>query len=258
MLDSEVFLMILKVKIHTMKKLILSTIALLFLSFASHAALVLPKESLLKTGFKVDYDVNYNGMGIGVSKRVLSINDNTAIFEATTLPEGLAAMFISETITERSEIEITSKKVHPTKYNYIKDKKGKIEKIQLKFDWDKKILSNDYSKIDTELKPNTHDLLSFQLQIIKDLQNKEDNMQYYVATKKHTRLYTLKYLKEEEVITALGNFSALKLETNTIKGNSKFTFWCAPVLGFLPIKIQKTNDKGDEFSFILRDFSVAK
>jgi len=215
--------------------------------------------NLLKSGFNAEYDVNYNGIELGVSKRNLSFKDaQHATYESSTIPEGFAALLIKETVKETSHLTITHKQIQPTLYNSTKDKKGQIETHQLEFDWDKNNFTNSYLKTTESLSPNTHDLLSFQLSIMQNLQNNIKNMQYRIATKKHTRTYNLYFLQKEKLQTELGEFEVVKLESGKIKGNSKFTFWCAPALEYLPIKIQKVNDKGDKFSFSLRAFSVNK
>jgi len=217
------------------------------------------QANLLQSGFNAEYDVNYNGMELGVSKRRLSMTKNQiAIFEATTLPEGFAALLIKETITETSKIKITHEKIQPIQYVEAKDKKGNIEKYQLSFDWNKNTLRNEHLKISEPLKSNTHDLLSFQLNMMRDLQKNKQNMQYRIATKRHTRDYSLRIILTEKIETNMGEFEVIKLTTKPVKGKSQFTFWCAPALEFLPVKIQKTNDKGNKFSFTLRSFSIHK
>jgi len=217
------------------------------------------QANLLESGFKIEYDVNYNGMELGVSTRhLLFTSSQNAIYKSTTTPEGFAALLIDETITEISKLSITRKEIKPMQYTETKTKKGKIEKQQLNFDWRKKELINSYSKVNEKLEPHTHDLLSFQLQIMQDLQQHKTNMQYRVATKKHTRSYSLNVLGKETIETAMGEFDVIKLQSKSSEGESQFTFWAAPALEYLPIKIQKINDKGKTFSFTIRSFSLQK
>ncbi len=232
----------------------IKTISLLLLLFAvinnSHAA-------LLQSGFKVEYDVEYNGFSLGVSKRSLSFAPpQTAIYKSTTTPEGFAALLISETVTETSNIHISREEIKPALYRFLKNKKGNIEQHQINFNWQTKQLSNSYLKTTEALQNNTYDLLSFQLKIMQDLQKNKTHMQYRIATKKHTRDYNLKVLNKETIDTGLGKFEVLKLQTDLTEGKSQFTFWAAPALEYLPIKIEKVNDKGDVFSFVIRAFTV--
>lgn len=231
-----------------------SVFFILLLSYAntSHA-------NLLQSGFNAEYDVNYNGMELGVSKRRLIFTGNqTATYEATTLPEGFAALLIKEIVTETSNIKITQAQIQPSQYTESKNKKGNIEKYQLSFDWEKNKLNNSYSNTIDDLKTNTHDLLSFQLSIMQDMQRNKKSMHYRIATKRHTRDYILNVEKKEKIETALGEFDVIKLSSKPLQDKSQFTFWCAPALEYLPVKIQKTNEKGDLFSFTLRAFSIQK
>ncbi len=231
-------------------------ISLLFLLLgvinASHA-------DLLQSGFKVEYDVEYNGFSLGVSKRSLSFAPpQTAIYKSTTTPEGFASLLISETATETSNILISRNKIKPSLYRLVKNKKGKIEQHQIDFNWQTGQLKNSYLKTTELLKDNTQDLLSFQLNIMLDLQRHKTSMQYRIATKKHTRDYNLNVIKKETIDTGLGEFEVIKLQSELTEGKSRFTFWAAPALEYLPIKIEKINDKGDVFSFTIRAFTVQK
>ncbi len=229
---------------------IVSLLLLLSVTNTSHA-------NLLLSGFKVEYDVNYNGIELGVSKRSLSHSlPQIAIYKATTIPEGLAALLIRETVTETSKLHISRENVQPVQYLYLKNKKGHIEQLQIDFNWQTGQLENSYSKTTEKLTANSHDLLSFQLKMMQDLQHNKTEMQYRIATKRHTRDYHLKVVKKEKLETPLGEFEVIKLQSDITQGKSQFTFWAAPALEYLPIKIQKVNDKGDSFGFILRAFSV--
>ena len=215
--------------------------------------------SLLENGFKIEYDVNYNDMDIGVSKRsLLFVSDKQAIYKAETVPEGFASLIIKETVKEISRSTITRNEIIPLEYTITKNKRGNIEENTIKFDWKNKTVSNSYTKNTESLKTNTHDLLSLQLNIMRDLQKHRKNMQYQIATKKHYRQYALNTEKEETIETSMGDFKTIKLTSKSTEGNSQYTFWCAPTLEFLPIKIQKVNDKGDTFSFTIRTFSMQK
>jgi len=215
--------------------------------------------NLLQSGFTVEYDVNYNGMELGVSKRsLLFLSDQKAIYKAETVPEGFASLIIQETIKEISNIKITRDNITPSQYVITKNKRGKIDKVTIDFDWKEKTVTNSYLKKTEPLKENTHDLLSLQLNIMQDLQRNKKSMLYQVATKKHNRSYNLKVEKEELLETPMGEYKTIKLTASSPEGKSQFIFWCAKDFEFLPIKIQKINDRGDKVSFILRSFAVQK
>jgi len=215
--------------------------------------------NLLQSGFSAEYDVNYNGMELGVSTRQLLFpSTENALYKAITTPEGFAALLIKETIIEVSKLSVTRKQIKPMQYTETKNKKGTIEQHQLDFDWNKKELKNSYTKTTEKLEANTHDLLSFQLSIMQDLQQYKTSMQYRIATKRHTRNYSLNVVGKETIETPMGEFKVIKLQAKSPEGKSQFTFWAAPALEYLPIKIQKVNDKGNVFSFTIRAFTIQK
>lgn len=212
---------------------------------------------LLETGFEATYDVLYNEFYLGTAVRTLQPQDNqTWIYRSHTSPKGIASAFVSDIIDETSTIRKYDNRFQPSLYDYHQHGGKKDKAFQLKFDWKSKQLSNTYTKKEYPLSANTHDLLSFQIQLMQDMQAGKTSISYIIADKKRVDTYSLKLTETENVETPMKTFSAIKMVSNKIRDKMQFIIWCAPELGYLPIKVMKIDDDGDESVLILESLKL--
>ena len=212
---------------------------------------------LLETGFEATYEVLHNEFYLGDAVRTLEHKDGQAlIYRSHTSPKGIAKAFVSDIIDETSTIKINNNRFQPTLYAY-NQHGGKKDKIfQLKFDWNAKKLWNSYKEKTFPLKAETHDVLSFQLQLMQDMQAGKKFISYTIADKKRVDSYQLTQARTEKVETPMKTLSAVKMVSNKIRGKTQFIIWCAPALGYLPIKVMKIDEDGDESVVILRSLKL--
>lgn len=215
------------------------------------------QASLLTSGFTAAYEVHHNSIYLGTSVRTLKKQDEkTWDYRSHTAPEGVVKLFVSDIIDESSSIKQSNNQLQPVTYKYHQHG-GKEEKIfQLDFDWQKKQLSNSYTKKDYPIENGAHDLLSFQLQLMVDMQAGKKSVSYVIADKKRVETYKLNLEKTEDVETTMKTFSAIKLVSNKIRGKMQFIIWCAPELNYLPIKVMKVEEDGDESILSLKSISI--
>ncbi len=209
--------------------------------------------NLLMNGFNVRYDVSYNGMDVGSNNRSLKFTDKThAVFTSIAIPEGLAALILKEIVTESSSLEITSSFIKPDKYTFKKDKKGKIEQYDLKFNWPQQEFFSSHANKSFHAPDNTQDMLSFMLYIMQALQNNRANFSLPIAAKNKLRLFEVTEAGKEVLVLDSGEFKTVKIEHYDKVKKERFTLWCAPSLDYLPVKIVKAESDGDKITFFLR------
>ena len=89
-----------------------------------------------------------------------------------------------------------------------------------------------------------------------DLQAGKKTVSYVIADKKRVDTYSLNFEKTEDVETPMRTFSAIKLVSNKIRDKMQFIIWCAPKLNYLPIKVMKIEEDGDESVLSLKSISI--
>jgi len=212
---------------------------------------------LLETGFEATYEVLHNEFYLGDAVRTLEHQDTqTRVYRSHTSPKGIASAFVSDIIDETSTIKINHNRFQPTLYAYNQHGGKKNKVFQLKFDWTAKKLWNSYADKTFPLKTETHDLLSFQLQLMQDMQAGKKFISYIIADKKRIDSYQLTLTETEEIETPMKTFSAVKMVSNKIRGKTQFIIWCAPALGYLPIRVMKIDNDGDESVLTLKSLKL--
>ena len=102
------------------------------------------------------------------------------------------------------------------------------------------------------LLPDAQDKLSYQLAIMYDLQNGKTEFEYSIADKRKFKNYYFKVVGNEDIATPLGSLQTVKIERVMEKGEKSTVLWCAPSLGFLPVRIEQNEKGGDEFSLMIK------
>lgn len=209
---------------------------------------------LLQKGFETVYEVHHNSIYLGDTTRKLSrLQNGQWQYGSHTQAKGFASMFVKDKIVESSKLDITLNGVKP--YEYLYDQSGgkRIRNFKLEFLWDKKILNNTYLKEQLELPAGTQDLLSFVLEIMVQLQNNKETLEMHIADKKRVDNYQLQVIGTETIETPYKSLPTIVTLSNKIKDRMQFKIWCAPSLQYLPIKIMKIEDDGDEDVMSLKE-----
>jgi hypothetical protein len=212
---------------------------------------------LLQSGFETTYEVKHNTMYLGDTVRTVSKQENGQwLYQSSTKAKGIAGLFFKDKIEERSILAITPNGILPSTYSYDQTGGKKEKHIKLSFHWDKNLLFSSYLNKDLELVPGTQDLLSFVLQIMVELQANKQTIDMPIADKDSIDQYQLKVIGKETIVTPFKSLPTVVLLSNKIKGKKQFKFWCAPSLQYLPIRIKKIDDDGDEDTLSLSKFKL--
>lgn len=192
--------------------------------------------------FTAQYSLVKKGLTIGEIRLSLKQEDDRWRFETHAKAAGFAAMFSDDTVTESTLLKIDQQNIQPLHYRYLRsgDKHGKD--LEIEFNWEKATakVKEQNESTSVELKDNTLNEHSITLALILALKSGFSEKTYTVLdeTKLETQTYTR--ADEETVKVPAGEFNAVKVVRN--HGSRKTIGWYAPMLHYLPIKIQSLKD----------------
>ncbi len=202
------------------------------------------EESPTIPTFTAHYELLRNGkMKVGEVKRTTTVQENGAItFESYSKTTGLAALFIKDKITERSTYILDGNTIQPQ--NYLYDRKGgkRSRVVKLNFDWTNKNVTNAINGApwQMEISPGTQDKLSYQLQLMLDLQAGLTQFDYPVADGGTLKAYRFTLLGEETIKTPMGKIETIKIKRERAADSKrKTTIWFAKSLRYLPVRIKQ-------------------
>lgn len=194
------------------------------------------------TPFTAIYKVTKGIMSVGTTKRTLQHKGNgNYVFESVTKPGGIAKLFTSGKVIERSHWRMVDDKPVPQEYVYTNSSDQK-RNVKVEFDWVNYRVTNTVNgdPWSMEIEDHTLDKLVYQLAIMYDLSQGESILLYQVADGGKTKTYDIKIEGEERIVTELGVFNTVKISRTN---NDRTTvMWCAKELQYLPAKIEQTKN----------------
>jgi len=227
-------------------------IALLLLCAAWPAAATPPPAS-----FSASYTVHKGNILLGEMRRTLSRPaDARYLFRTETYGTGLAALFVKDRIVESSEWEYHSGLMRPLHYSYRKSGGKRERQLEQRFDWGHKVVNSAGSTQASSTLPivaGTLDKLAYQIALMGDLKQGKTELAYTLLDDDETKTYRFQVTGEETLSTPLGALKTLRVERIMEAGSKRHTtFWCAPDLNYLLVRLDQRENDSDEFSALIQ------
>ena len=205
--------------------------------------------------FIASYEVKMGKMAVGTMTRKLAFDAERGYeFTSELEARGVAALFQDGKIVETSKGAFVDQRPRPDRYDYRQPGGRKNRSLSVTLDWKAGKLATEYKGRETQgaLKPGLLDKLVYQLALMQDLAAGSATLDYSVADNDGITEYALARRGSETVVTPHGSFEAERIER--VNGSSKrlTVLWCAPKLGFLPIKIEHREKDGKVTTALLQ------
>lgn len=216
----------------------------------------------LPQAFSARYEVTHSGLTLGEARvEYRKLDSNHYRYSSHTRPLGIATLLLRSELREVSEGRLTSDGFRPDRYEYNRSGRNARE-IDLAFDWDRMrvIDATSGTPWKTPMPDDTLDRMVSQLQLMHDLASKEVDLSYPIADGGRIKHYQLRITGRETLQTPFGPLETLRITRSGENDRRSTTFWCAPALDYLPVRIDH-REKGDNFTMALRDargFTVNK
>lgn len=198
--------------------------------------------------YSAEYRVSMGNLVIGRATITLRLSgDGQYSYRGFTRPVGLAAVFRKDEITEQSEGRIVNDAIVPSRYLYTHKRPKRTRQVNLDFNWPAGRVANQTagSPWSMQIPEGTQDKFSQQLALILAVGRGERAAEYQVADGGLLKSYRYTEVNRELISTGSGEYQAIKLARNKDDRPSRTTFWFAPELNFLPVKITKHEKDGD-------------
>ena len=226
-------------------KLFLRAIALissLMLGFSlAHAS---PNDLPVRP-FQARYEVYGSGFSIGEAVMTLTAAGPGAYqMSSEVRPNGVVALLVSGQIDEKANGEIRDGMVRPTRYERRVETPKKKQAVQLRFDWSANQIQarDNQDQATLPLSPGVVDPLSLNLRVMWDLQRGRVPSEYALVDETELKTYQIKNEGEESLDTPLGTLRAVRISQSKPGKTRITTFWFAPDLHYLPVRVVQKKD----------------
>ena len=219
------------------------TTALLFAGFSGHALAMSP--------FQANYQFSYNGKTMGSGTRTLSQQGNNWTYNFSAKAGVIASAseiskfsFNNEQITSQQFNRSSKVLVHNNSMRITFNPSGKVINTQ-----------KDDKKRSFAWKAGVLDELNAELQIREDLKGAGMKATYPIADAKGIDMRRFVKQGTETVKTPYGTFNTIKVIIQyENKPDRNTTFWLAPKLDYLPVKVSHVDEK-TSYGLLLTDYS---
>lgn len=234
------------------KKAIWTRTALLLL-----AAFVTPTPAaadITPHPFTAVYRLTRAGFPIGQLRMSLTAQGGDRyVYAAVTRTTGVAALLAQDKLVEHTLMSFDRGRIRPLEYEY-HHTGGKQERhVSVRFDWDNGTAENSVGGQSWRLAvtPGTLDKHVYLYALMLDLQNGKTDLEYPIADGGRLKQYRFVVLEKKRLDTALGMLDVLGVKRVRNNKNAAI-FWCAPELGYLPVRIEREDEKGRRVALSLQ------
>lgn len=190
--------------------------------------------------FTASYTLSASGMRAAESSRALRhMGDGVWEFQTVAKPVGVASLFIRDTILEHSRWRLNGGKVVPLSYEYRQSGGRRERHREIAFDYQEGLIQSTLGAEAWALPPNVQDLASVQIALMLDVSQGRKVMEYPVADGRSVETYRFEVQGEGHMDTPAGRFRTVRVETKDAERQRSMTFWMAPELGYLPVRIEQ-------------------
>lgn len=192
--------------------------------------------------FQSLYAISLNNFVIGESRIELKAQANGRyLYSSNTHSVGVARLFRSDRVVESSLFVLHRGRIRPLEYRFDHTGSKKGRQAFLDFDWKERKVSNTVEghTWEMEIPPTALDKLVVQIAVMMDLSAGKEQLTYAIADGGKLKEYHFAIVGRETIQVPAGEFAAVKIE-RLRKDNDRTThLWCAPALGYLPVRIEQ-------------------
>ncbi len=208
--------------------------------------------------FSAEYNIYTKGIKVAEMQRRFSrLDDGNLSYRSETEASGLVSIFRKDRIIEESIWRFDQGRIIPGHYEYRHIRAKKNRHVNIIFDWEENKVTNLVNDQPWKMPAETGmlDKLLYQYAIMLDLDAGETAISYIIADGGKRKVYDFELIGEEVIETPIGSFQTVKLARNRPDSDRETIFWCAPEIGYLPVKVENTGTNGTKTVGIISSLS---
>jgi hypothetical protein len=202
--------------------------------------------------FEASYSWSWHGVTVAVSTLKLDhVDGDSWVYTSTSEPRGLGHLYPMRPVL-RSSLRITDQGVQPLSFKA--DGSGDSHNADVIFDWSTGRATGMYegTAIDMPIKPGIQDDLSVQIAMMLELLHGRTPDQLSMISRNSAREYRYRREGAESLATPLGQVDTV-IFSSQHPGSPRVTrFWCAPAMGYLPMRVEQKRLDKVEWSMEIR------
>jgi hypothetical protein len=192
--------------------------------------------------FTARYSWTLKGMNAGHSTLALTRSeDGRWHYESRSIARGLFRLLAPGDITQESVFRIVDEQVRPEHYRGDDGTAATRRDINVSFDWRAHRVTGVYEDVlvDLPIEAGVQDDLSIQVALMQELLRGRTLSAFRLLDRNLIKDYQYTPEGTAKLDTPLGSLQAVIYRSRKLGARSSTLFWCAPDLGFLPLKVER-------------------
>lgn len=213
----------------------------------------LPAGAQALLPFEAQYAWTLKGISAGRSTLTLQQLDTERWrYASRSVASGLFRLIARGDITQDSQLRISNGQVLPEQYRGDDGTKATGRDVDLHFDWRTRRVSGVYedTAVDLPIEPGVHDDMSIQIALMIELLRGQVPKSFRLVDRNLTKDYAYSLVETVTLDTPLGPQRTQVYRSQRVGSASSVLYWCAPELGFLPLKVER-HDGHDKVEWAL-------
>lgn len=203
--------------------------------------------------FSADYSWTVKGINAGQSTLTLARRDDGRwSYSSRSTARGLFKLAAPGEITQVSIFHVENGDVLPDHYRGDDGTSATKRDANVTFDWRARRVTGVYEDVpvDMPIEPGVQDDLSIQIALLNALLRERLPSGFRLIDKNLIKEYQYTSEGRERLETALGALDTVVFRSRKLGARSSTVFWCAPSLGYLPVKVER-HDGADKIDWAL-------
>jgi hypothetical protein len=205
--------------------------------------------------FTASYSISWRGISAGSAQLQLELlSDGRWSYRMQTFARGLARLAMPAQMDSRSVFRIQDDHVVPQIFTVDDGTDDDDADQNVVFDWDAGRVRGiaERKRVDLPLQPGLLDTLSVQVALMRELLAGRTPERFVLLDAERIKDYLYTTQGRERLKTDAGTYDTV-IYRSARPGSRKSTwFWCAPELGYLPLKVERRDGSDVQLSMRVR------
>ena len=204
-------------------------------------------DEFMPPDFTIEYALKKDNTVVGMMIRTLKhLDSDRFLFESSSKTTGFISLFYKNSIHESTAWHISENQFIAEEYHYLRNKKDKLRKVDIHFDWDKKkiITTVNDSSWSMPIEKPVYDKLLYQIAVMYDLSAGRPIHTYRIADGGRMKEYYFESAGNELLSKSIGDVKTVKIIRHKENKQDRIILWCAPDLYYLPVRVDTYEDDG--------------
>jgi len=204
--------------------------------------------------FTASFAITWHGMSAGTAQVQLQrLADGRWSYQSISTARGLFRLAMPAELHSRSLFTIRDDHIVPEQFTAEDGTSGTGKDQDVRFDWNAGRVTGtaERRRVDLPLQPGLLDSLSVQVALMHELLSGRTPKYFVLLDKDKVKDYNYTAQGEENLQTVLGERHTVIFRSARPGSADGTFFWCAPDMGYLPLKVERREGKSVQWSMTL-------